>query len=95
MKAMIIGGLSILAVLAGLTMAIGGAFADEASGPDPQQLARGAQAWVTQCNRCHNLRRPKELRDSEWSVVTTHMRRVGNIPGDIARDIEAFLKASN
>ena len=95
MKAMTIGGLSILAVLAGFTMAIGGAFADQAFGPDPQQLARGAQAWAAQCNRCHNLRKPTELRDSEWSVVMTHMRRVGNIPGDIAHDIEAFLKATN
>ena len=34
MKAFTIGGLSILAVLTGLTMAIGGAVADEATAPE-------------------------------------------------------------
>jgi hypothetical protein len=95
MKAIAIGGLSTLAVLAVLSLAVRGAVAEEASGPDPLQLARGAKAWVVQCNRCHNLRKPKELHDLEWVVVVTHMRRVGNLPGELSRDILAFLKASN
>ncbi len=95
MKAIPIGALSTLAVLAVLSLAVRGAVAEEASGPDPQQFARGAKAWAVQCNRCHNLRKPKELQDIEWTVVVTHMRRVGNLPGDLARDIEIFLKASN
>ena len=95
MKAIAIGGLSTLAVLAVLSLAVRGAVAEEASGPDPLQLARGAKAWAVQCNRCHNLRKPNELQDSEWTVAVTHMRRLGNLPGDVARDIEAFLRASN
>ncbi len=62
---------------------------------DPKQLARGAKAWVQQCSRCHALRNVKDQTDGEWSVSVSHMRVRGNIPGQVARDIEAFLKASN
>ncbi len=63
--------------------------------PDPAQFARGAKAWVQQCSRCHALRNVKDQTDGEWSVSVSHMRVRGNIPGQVARDIEAFLKASN
>jgi mono/diheme cytochrome c family protein len=62
---------------------------------DPMQFARGAKAWAENCNRCHNVRDPKELTDWEWDVAVTHMARIGNIPGNVARDITAFLKKSN
>ena len=62
---------------------------------DPAQIARGAKAWASQCGRCHNIRPPKSLSDEEWSVSVTHMRVRANLPGTVARDIEAFLKASN
>ena len=63
--------------------------------PDPMQLARGARGWARDCSRCHNLRSPSDLSDDEWDVSVTHMRVRANIPGDEARDIIAFLKASN
>lgn len=62
---------------------------------DPAQIARGAQSWAKECGRCHNLRSPSELTDEEWVVSTTHMRVRANIPGDVIRDIRAFLKNSN
>lgn len=62
---------------------------------DPAQFARGAKAWKDNCARCHNLRDPKELTDLEWEISVTHMRARANLPGDIAEDIKAFLKASN
>ncbi len=72
------------------------AAAEEAyKAPDPMQIARGAKSWAENCNRCHNIRDPKEIRDYEWEVSVTHMRVVSGIPGDRARDILAFLKASN
>lgn len=63
--------------------------------PDPMQFARGAKAWAENCNRCHNVREPKELSDWEWEVTMSHMAKLGNIPQNVARDIEAFLKGSN
>ncbi|MCH8202867.1 MAG: cytochrome c [Proteobacteria bacterium] len=63
--------------------------------PDPAQIARGAKAWAQQCGRCHNIRSPSELTDEEWLVSTTHMRVRGNIPGNVIRDIQAFLRSSN
>lgn len=63
--------------------------------PDPAQIARGAKSWAQQCGRCHNLRSPSELTDEEWLVSTTHMRVRGNIPGNVIRDIQAFLRSSN
>ena len=62
---------------------------------DPMQFARGAKAWAANCTRCHNLRDPRELTDRDWEVTIAHMRKLGNIPGNVARDIEAFLKGSN
>ncbi len=63
--------------------------------PDPAQIARGAKAWAETCNRCHNLRSPDELPDEDWDVSVTHMRVRANLPGQLARDIAAFLKSSN
>lgn len=68
---------------------------NEMKGPDPEQIARGANAWAEVCNRCHNLRDPVEITDEDWIVSVTHMRVRANLPGQLARDIEAFLKASN
>lgn len=68
---------------------------DDDGKPDPAQLARGAKAWAANCGRCHNIRAPNELTDEEWDVSVTHMRVRANIPGNVAEDIKAFLKASN
>ncbi len=70
---------------------------DDAKGQpyDPQQIARGAQAWKENCARCHNYRDPQELEDYEWDMVVNHMRIRANIPGQDAEDIKAFLKSSN
>jgi len=62
---------------------------------DPQQFARGAKAWAKTCARCHNMKSAQDNSDEEWHVDVSHMRVRANIPGDVARDIEAFLRASN
>lgn len=69
--------------------------AQETAKKDPMQIARGAKAWAQTCNRCHNVRAPKELTDEEWDVSATHMRVRANLPGDMVKDIIAFLQASN
>lgn len=83
-------------LLSGMIFGPGLAVAEEApSQADPAQIARGAKAWAEQCGRCHNIRAPAELTDEDWYVSVTHMRIRGNIPGDIIRDIQAFLMAAN
>ena len=62
---------------------------------DPMQIVRGAKSWAQTCGSCHNIRSPKELTDEEWEVSATHMRVRANLPGDVVRDIIAFLQASN
>lgn len=81
-----------LAIL--LVLPLAPATADETT-QDQAQISRGAEAWANNCGRCHNVRDPKELEDYEWDVSVLHMRKVGNLPGEVARDIAAFLKASN
>jgi len=80
-----------------LTFISGGisAHAAETDKEDPMQFARGAKAWGQNCERCHNLRGPKEFSDSDWDTIITHMRVRANLPGNVARDIGVFLKASN
>ncbi len=56
---------------------------------------QGATLWVNNCARCHNIRDPRELRDDQWKPVVTHMRIRCGLTGREARDILAFLQASN
>ncbi|MCH7493286.1 cytochrome c [bacterium] len=58
-------------------------------------IGRGAQVWAYTCNRCHNLRDPREFTDIEWKVVVAHMKVRAGLTGRDADDILAFLKASN
>jgi len=63
--------------------------------PDPLQFARGAKAWANNCNRCHRMRDPKELRDDQWRAALSHMRVRGGLTGQETRDILVFLQGSN
>ena len=65
--------------------------ADDPAG-DP---VRGAKLYSDNCGRCHNARPPATHRDREWSLAMQHMRIVAGLPGQQARDIEAFLRQSN
>ncbi len=65
--------------------------ADEEMG----DFARGAKYYADNCGRCHKARAPSEHRDREWSIVVTHMRVAAGLPGQQARDVEAYLRASN
>lgn len=78
-----------------LVITSGATAAEDKSQTDRAAFARGAKAWSENCGRCHNIRSPAELSDEEWMVSVTHMRVRANIPGDVARDIIEFLKASN
>ncbi len=60
-----------------------------------EQINRGARAWGWHCNRCHNLMPPSERSDQVWEMSVTHMRILGNIPGDMAEDIKTFMQESN
>lgn len=56
---------------------------------------RGAKSWSENCGRCHNIRDPQDLRDDEWVTSISHMRIRAGLTGQEARDILAFLQASN
>jgi len=64
-------------------------------GPQAGDVARGAKAWAENCMRCHNVRDPREFRDDLWKPIVFHMRVRAGLPGQTARDILAFLQASN
>lgn len=56
---------------------------------------RGARAWAENCARCHNMREASEFRDDLWEPIVNHMRIRAGLPGDMSRDIRAFLQSSN
>jgi len=58
-------------------------------------VGRGALAWAQNCTRCHNVRDPREFRDDLWKPIVSHMRLRAGLTGQEARDILAFLQASN
>lgn len=90
----------IMAVMGGIVL-LSGTGAAVSRNPDPQAdsaagaASRGAAAWAENCGGCHNVRSPGEMGDSQWLVASTHMRVRANLPGDMTRDIVAFLQASN
>lgn len=94
----VIGG---IALLSGAGAAISRNNAEKAPAPTAAvestaaSVSRGAKAWAENCGTCHNVRSPGDLSDAQWSVATTHMRVRANLPGDMTRDIIAFLQASN
>lgn len=55
----------------------------------------GAQLWMNNCARCHNLRRTDEFTDREWIPIVTHMRIRAGLTGQEARDILRYLQSSN
>ena len=55
----------------------------------------GAQEYVHQCGRCHNLRGPMEKSDRDWDIIVGHMRSVGDLTGEQSRAILEFLQANN
>jgi len=62
---------------------------------EPGDSARGARQWANNCARCHNFRNPKEFPDALWNPVITHMRLQAGLTGQQARDILAYMQASN
>ncbi len=55
----------------------------------------GARVYDQHCGRCHNFRPPTERNDKEWSVITAHMRSVGQMTGTQTRAVLEFLRSSN
>jgi len=55
----------------------------------------GAQLWAENCSRCHNVRSPKGFSDSQWQVITHHMRLRANLTGQETRAITEFLQSSD
>lgn len=87
-----------LIALGGLTTALPVAGAEEtgqASKSGAAEFARGARLWAENCNRCHNMRDPKDYRDDQWRAVVAHMRVRAGLTGSQARSILRFLQESN
>ena len=63
--------------------------------PEPGDFAKGAKTWANNCNRCHNLRDPKDLTDDQWITTVFHMRVRAGLTGQQTRDIITFLQQSN
>jgi len=63
--------------------------------PPEGDFVRGARLWAENCNRCHNIRDPRELRDDQWITTIYHMRVRAGLTGQDVRDIYTFLKQSN
>lgn len=58
-------------------------------------LAEGARTYGRVCGSCHNARSPLERSDRDWVTIINHMRVRGNMTGAQARNVLAFLQATN
>lgn len=59
-----------------------------------ETFARGAKAWVNNCERYHNLRPASEFSPEQWKTILMHMRIQAGLTGEEERDIYAFLSNS-
>ncbi len=80
--------------LVSLTLLSGVSMAGENSLQNGNATA-GAQEWADNCSRCHNMRDAKEFTDDTWRQIILHMRVRAGLTGQQARDILAFMQASN
>jgi len=53
----------------------------------------GAQLWVENCVRCHNIRSPSNYSPAQWDVVMMHMRVRANLKPEEHKKILEFLKS--
>ena len=75
---------------------LAGALVVTAHGNDgATDVTAGAKAWADNCSRCHNMRDPQEFQDNYWRVIISHMRVRAGLTGKEARNILAFIQASN
>ena len=81
---------SLLLLSAGFSVSI-----QAADYPEPGNFSNGSKVWADNCNRCHNMRGPKELRDDQWITTAFHMRIRAGLSGQETRDVITFLQASN
>lgn len=87
---------SLLAALLAAFLVPATAVAQGTAAPDSSsRIARGAELFSRNCQRCHNPRGPAEWNDREWVIIMQHMASRANITGDRIRLIRSFLLASN
>jgi len=85
-----LSGIGMLLLAAGYSLPI-----IAADFPQAGNFSDGAKVWAENCNRCHNMRGPKELKDDQWISTAFHMRVRAGLTGQETRDIITFLQASN
>lgn len=61
----------------------------------PQFIAAGAKLWEQNCVRCHNVRTPSSLSDTQWKVVMHHMRVRAGLTAQEHEAILRFLQSAN
>ncbi len=81
--------------LATIALALSTSIVYSADYPPAGNFSSGSKIWAENCNRCHNIRGPKELRDDQWITTAFHMRIRGGLTGQETRDVITFLQAAN
>jgi mono/diheme cytochrome c family protein len=66
-----------------------------AQAADQASVARGAGTWADNCDRCHEMRDPRDFQPDQWRVIVTHMRIRAGLTGQESRDVRAFLDQSS
>jgi len=55
----------------------------------------GAQLWGEVCNRCHLAPSPAAYNDTDWEIISLHMRVRANLTEGEINKIKEFLKSAN
>lgn len=55
----------------------------------------GALMWGETCNRCHLAPSPADYNDTDWEIISLHMKIRANLTENEITMIEKFLKSAN
>ncbi len=55
----------------------------------------GAELWLENCARCHNLRDPSSFSAEQWDAIVRHMRMRVPLTGEEQRAITEFLQSAS
>lgn len=77
------------ATLVSLALGCVGGRSPEGQGPT---LAEGGRIWANTCNRCHNLRPPRQYTAAQWPVIVNHMRTRADLTKREALAVASYLR---